>query len=183
LGNRHILTTPEFQTGRFSMEYSVTFLREIDPAFTVYFRYDEQQRCSYGVRFRYCLSGSLELEKVYTERSLVTALEKRCLTGVRFDEDRRENLKLEITTEFLRVSASGRSVLFAIKGGAEKIALERDNFIGELLIYNAEFESRDDFEEISVLPRIEAEIPCLNGGDIPYRAGWEIRSLSCLVKM
>lgn len=177
IGNRHILNTPAFMTGTFSTVLRFNYMREFDPRFTVWFQYDPTSRCGLGIRLRYDLAGSLELSLVSVSGTLVQVLERELLGDVQIGELQWVELTLQKQQEQLWCTVAGRTVRFPISCKPGKLALERDNFIGELILKELRFETQEEYEREALLPQVTAEIPCVNGGDIPYRVSWQVTGI------
>ncbi len=71
-------------------------------------------------------------------------------------------------------SVAGFNFSFDIESTKGRIAIERDNFIGELMLGSISFSSDEEFERKKVMKKVSCDIPFVNGGDIPYRVSWEI---------
>jgi len=174
VGNRHILNAPAMRSFLFSMDFYITYMKEFDPVFTVLFRYDRNRRQGYGIRIRYSLSGFLVLDLVHVEKSLVTVLERRQFNGVVWKEGRSEHFALELDNDMLRCQISGIEVELACPEGRGKLAIERESFMGELVIERIHFQSAEMLETEAVLPPTTIPIPLINGGDIPYVLTWQV---------
>ena len=153
IGNRHILNTPTFMTGTFSTVLRFNYMREFDPRFTVWFQYDLTSRCGLGIRLRYDLAGSLELSLVSVSGTLVQVLERELLGDVQIGELQWVELTLQKQQEQLWCAVAGRTVRFPIACKPGKLALERDNFIGELILKELRFETQEEYEREALLPQ------------------------------
>lgn len=174
VGNRHILNAPAMQDFFFSMDFHITYMEEFDPVFTVLFHYDQEHRKGHGLRIRYRLTGDLTLELVYLERSLVTVLEAREFPGVLWQEAKTQTLVLECEEDTLCCQLSGIELVLPCSQGRGKLALERESFMGELVVERIHFESREPLDIQPLLPPVCIPVPLINGGDIPYTVTWQV---------
>lgn len=177
IGNRHILNTPSFTTCTFSTTFRFNYMKEFDPQFTVLFQYDPLARSGYGLRLRYHLSGSLELSLVSVNGTLVEVLERAMLENVAIEELAWVSMTVIKQRDVIACNVADRDVAFAFESGFGKLALERDSFIGELILKELRFETQDVFESQIRLSKVYKEIPCINGGDIPYRVSWQVTEI------
>ncbi len=175
IGNRYILNTPPFETGRFDMNFSLTFLEEINPSFVVIFQYDEKFRKGVGLQFTYDLSGSFEISVVSVEKGAFNVILRGEQQKVALlDENNSYPLHIDIDEKMVSGSVAGAEFRYDLKARCGKLALERHNFVGELVIDDVSFLSDNEFVSENVLPDTTVEIPCVNGGDIPYTISWRV---------
>lgn len=66
-------------------------------------------------------------------------------------------------------SVAGFEFSFDVESTKGRVAVERDNFIGELKLDSVAFSSDEEFKRITLMKKVSADIPLVNGGDIPYR--------------
>jgi len=177
VGNRHILNTPKFHTGTFFAEFKATFLKEFDPEFLLLFHYQEEVRKGEGIRIRCRLDGLLEMELVSVEGSSIVVQAQKSFTDFYLSEESFLPLTLEIREDRISCCVDTKEAVFSILSGAGRLAIERSNFIGELILKKIAFESRDEFQSRIIIPQVTAEIPLINGGDIPYTLTWQLEEV------
>lgn len=177
IGNRHILHTPSFVTGTFSTVFRFNYMKEFDPRFTILFQYDPTCRRGFGIRLWYHLAGSVELSLVSVSGTLVQVLDTKWFDAFRISEMEWVDLSIQKQQERLRCAVAGRAAEFLFNCAPGKLALERDSFIGELILKELRFETQEEYETSVLLPEVTVDIPCINGGDIPYRVSWQISSI------
>ena len=178
VGNRHILNVPAFRTCEFKMNFRINYLAEFSPNFMVLFQYDEASRCSKAIRFTYDLkvgivialvnvnSNGIQIEKTI-EKEFSSPLNEQTLTM----------LELTIETDKIYGMIGDADFSFDCESKKGKLAIERQNFIGELIIDNVSFKTNDEFAEETIIPETTVEIPCVNGGDIPYTISWIMKKI------
>lgn len=174
VGNRHILNTPNITSGKWSMDFHINYMEVMDPEFLLFFQYDEIKRAGMGVRLRYRLNGGLDVGLVSVEKSLIREVEKKTYADVRWKENETVSLELNVRPQGATCEVSGVRAEFACERGAGKLAIERNSFIGELILEKISFETDDDLEIRNLLPETTVDIPLINGGDIPYNVGWRV---------
>lgn len=174
IGNRFILNTPMFNTGVFNMKFRMTFLAEYNPKFYVIFQYDEQRRTGKGICFEYNLTGSFDVSLVDVDKMSFTVIESKKTENMFITEN--DISTISVRMEENRIVCVINTVEVEFKCGLKKgkLALERKNFIGELILKEIEFTSDDVFEFENVLKKRTVKIPMINGGDIPYEFTWEV---------
>ncbi len=177
VGNRHILNTPAFHTGAFFMECKVTFPQEYAPEFLIYFQYDERTRRGLGIRVRYLTGGGLELALASVEGSRIETEAVQDFPDYRLKEGAFMPVRLEVGEDRAVCCVDGREAVFPCDCLRGRLALERRNFIGELIIRQIAFETNEEFRSHMVIPRTKVEIPLTNGGDIPYTVFWQMEEV------
>lgn len=174
IGNRHILNTPSCKTFTFSTTFRFNYMQEFDPCFNILFQYDPTIRRGYGLRLKYVLSGSLEVSLVLVHDTLVETLDRRVLNGISIGELEWVKLTLEKRLDAIVCTVAEQDITFDFESTSGVLALERENFIGELILKNVCFKTEEEFETKTLLPKVSVNIPCVNGGDIPYRVSWQV---------
>lgn len=174
VGNRHVLNTPPFKTGCFSMEFCITVLKQFDPVFTILFQYDKKIRSGMGLRFHYELAGILHVELIQCREHRILVLDEKFIQNFKLEDSKVCSMDFIISKKGVFCKIGEAELSFECECQKGQLAIERDNFIGELILQNISFESEDDFEICTVLEPVTAEIPLVNGGDIPYRITWQI---------
>lgn len=177
IGNVYILNTPRVQCGRFNMRYLITYMTEIEPRFTVYFSYNEKTREGMGIQYNYDLKNTLKISLVKIHGSNRIVHETKSADIAVLQTDTYYDFELTTEKDKIFVSAAGRNFEFDFSPDKGKFAIERANFIGELIIDYVRFESNDTFSSEVVVDEIKAEIPLTNGGDIPYTFSWDIKRI------
>ena len=174
VGNRYVLNTPKFKTGCFRTEFLITFLKEYDPCFTVFFQYNRKTRCGLGLCFTFELSGTLHVALIKQEEHHSTTLTEKVLNDFNLDETKFLPLNIDIDESEVSCAIGAKNINFDCDCAPGQIAIERKNFIGELIFKDVYFKSDDNLKTRSILNAVTAEIPLVNGGDIPYRITWQI---------
>ncbi len=178
VGNRYILQTPKFTNGTFEMHFKVSYMAEFATNFMVLFGYDERTRKGQAVRYIYDLKETISLSLLSVDKNSFRVLEE---VNLKIDSPLEENkaylFSIKLDNESVRVSAAGKEAMFETELNKGKLAIERANFIGELIIEDISFNSPDAFEMKSIIMETTVSIPCVNGGDIPYRVTWKIDSV------
>ncbi len=174
VGNRHILNTPAFTHGTLEMTFGFNCMEEIRPGFILMFQYDEASRKGLGVRFDYDLTSAFEIALVEVNGLFLTAKAK---TVAQLSEPLQEQLyPFSMTIGDAGVSGSIAGVPFAFDCPAArgKLALERREYIGEMIIGEIRFATEDEFAAETLIPEQKVEIPLVNGGDMPYTVSWRV---------
>lgn len=177
VGNRYILCTPPVKSGKLAFDFVITFLKEYDPKFTVYFGYDKKTRCGMGVRLWYELGGKLSAELISEDNYCAKVLQSVSFDGFVLDETKSVHFEMVLTNDGVSCTVGENTFAFDCKYSRGYIAVERRDFIGELIISDIEFETEEGFDTIPVLKPTTAVIPLTNGGDIPYEMTWQIDKL------
>lgn len=175
IGNRYILNSPVFLNGEFNMSFKISYMSTIRPKFFIFFGYDEVSRCGYGISFAYDLANTITLCLVEVYNKYTSTLQQNNVELAAPLVDGEEylcNLKLDGGCASGNVAGADFSFSFQPRKG--KLALERENFIGELIIDNISFVSSDDFNFENILEETTVDIPLVNGGDIPYKVTWRV---------
>lgn len=177
IGNRFVLNTPPFKTGKFKTEFKITYLAEYNPVFAVIFQYDEKLRKGRGIRFEYDLNGFVNISLADIDKINTDIVETKKIDGLQINEE--SFFECEITVEEKRIVCriDSHEVAFECACKEGRLAIERKNFIGELILKKIEFQSEDEFEIKNILPKRTVEIPLRNGGDIPYKFTWEVNRI------
>lgn len=177
IGNRFILNSPEFLTGRFSMNFKITFPYEINPAFSVILGYDKTLRKGKSLRFVYDTKGEVKFFTADVKNNKYEKTSEEKTAAIDISDECFHSLGLLIGEKKLKVLFDDKEFEFdyvAQKGG---IALDRDNFIGELIIKDFDFSSEEEFSQETVLKETKVYVPCINGGDIPYEVTYKIKKI------
>lgn len=174
VGNRHILNTPDVVSGRWSMDFHINYMEVMDPEFVLFFGYDEIRRAGMGIRLHYHLNGGLEIGLVSVDKSLISEIEKKTYESVRWAENETISLELNVREQGVACAVSGICAEFECGKAAGRLAIERNSFIGELILENIRFETGDDLPVRNLLPSVTVDIPLVNGGDIPYSVRWQV---------
>lgn len=175
VGNRFVLNTPKFKTGVFEMNFKISYMSVIQPKFIVLFGYDEQIRKGNAVYFYYDLKNTVTISLVSIHNSKITTLEsKETYINEPLSEDRYYAYRLQIEKNNICGNVAGVPFFFDCTPYKGKIAVQRDGFIGELMIENVSFISSDEFITENILKETTVDIPLVNGGDIPYTLTWRI---------
>ncbi len=178
IGNRHILNTPAFRLGRFEMSFHFNYMEISNPGFTVLFHYDEATRKGHGIRFEYDLASHsfyISYMDVDKTRKLVEAAQIVKLPEAL--EEKPYPFVLWIGENFAAGTIAGEPYSFDCYGRKGKLAIERHEYLGEMIIDHISFMSQDDFNMECVQPETTVEIPCVNGGDIPYTVTWQLNKI------
>ena len=178
VGNRYILCTPPVKSGKLSFDFVITFLKEYDPRFTVYFGYDKKTRCGMGVRLWYELGGKLSAELISEDNYCAKVLQSVSFDGFVLDETKSVHFEMVLANDGVSCTVGENTFAFDCKYSRGYIAVERRDFIGELIISDIEFETEEGFDTIPVLKPTTAVIPLTNGGDIPYEMTWQIDKIA-----
>ncbi len=174
VGNRHILNTPDVTSGKWRMDFRINYMDVMDPEFILFFGYDEVRRAGMGVRLHYHLNGELDIGLISVEKSLIREYEKRTYKNVRWVENKTVSLELNVFERNVTCAVSGVCAEFACKNAHGKLAIERNSFIGELILERISFETDDEMPVRNLQPAVTADIPLVNGGDIPYNVCWQV---------
>lgn len=177
VGNRYILCAPRVSSGRLSFNFAITFLKEYDPKFTVYFGYNKNTRCGMGIRLWYELSGKLNAELITETLYCAKVIKSIHFNNFVLEEDEPIHFEMVLTENCVSCTVGENTFSFDCKCTQGHIGIERQNFIGELIISDLEFETNDKFETLEILKPLTAKIPLSNGGDIPYEITWKIDKL------
>lgn len=168
VGNRHILNSPAFSTGEFKMNFKITLPYEINPEFIIAFQYDEKTRSGKAIRIVYDTSGKLCIDLIEVKNSEYRQISEGKSVSWHMPENDFVGLVLKIESESVSCCVDGMNFSFACRSNPGKIAIERKNFIGELIIKNFRFCSDDDICSDTLISTPKFEIPLTNGGDVPY---------------
>ncbi len=177
IGNRFILNTPVFKTGAFSTKFKINYLAEFNPKFYIFFQYDRQKRTGKGLFFEYDLKDTFSVALVNVDKMAIDVIETKKITGICLNDSTFYSLNAEIKEDLVECIIEDKKITFNCENKKGNLAIERKNFIGELIFNEIEFCSNDEFDCENVLPARTVDIPLRNGGDIPYKFTWEINRL------
>ena len=173
VGNRHVLNVPAFRRGTFEMAFRFTYMEEFDPGFTVFIRYDPAGRKGQALRFTYSREGRVTVSMLEADRTSMTPLSVARLALPRpLAENQPYPFRLDISDARVEGSFAGAEFSFPCGEGRGKLAIQRGSFIGEMILDRVCFASEDEFPRETLIPEVTAEVPCVNGGDIPYTIAW-----------
>ncbi len=173
IGNRYILNTSIFKTCKFSFNFKATYIEDSSFNFRVIVGYDEVSRSGKCIDFRFNAPNKNEIiiydmdNCVFQDKLTVF---KFCYP---FKDDELYNFELEITEKQIICDMVGNHFEYECESQFGKLAIERDNFWGELILTDISFKSEDDVE-IKNIYKNTFIIPCDNGGDIPYSVDLKI---------
>lgn len=168
VGNRYIFNTPSLKDFEFKMVYAYTFMEEYNPAYNIIWGYDTKLRTGYGLRFEYSLDGGMTVSYIKLDRMNTVTAAKVSLPEFKAEEEKDVELYFKASGTGLTGRIGDFGFAFNIDDFCGSVVIERDNFIGELIIREYCLSSDDEFEEEAVLPEQTVEIPLTDGGDIPY---------------
>ncbi len=177
IGNRYILRTPAIRTGKLEFDMQFNYMQEHDPYFTVFFQYNKQTRSGMGVRVRCHLTGGLTVELVKEQDNHTTAVATLKADDFTVGEMESKHLCVELGDDFVTCAVEDKRFSFAYRPETGYIALERENFMGEMIISNLQFQSEDELETKTVLEPLTVDIPLTNGGNIPYQVTWQVEQI------
>ncbi len=175
VGNRYIFNTPELSEFELSMTYAYTFMEEYNPAFNILFGYDIKKRLGLGLRFEYCLGGGMTVSYINVDRMKISVKSQLTLPDFEAEEDKDVILNLKCGGGIVSGTIGNSSFAILIDDFCGAVGMERDNFIGELIVREYTLKSDEDFEEEIILPEQTVDIPLRDGGDIPYKFSYCIR--------
>ena len=178
VGNRFVMNTPAFKTYEFGMRFKVTYMSEIPIKFMVLVGYDEVARKGKAIYFHYDLNHKITVSLADVQGNGITILESQETV---LDTPLAENTYYEycLKTEQNKVSGNiaGADFSFDAESQKGKLAIERVDFIGELIIESVCFTSSEEYESENVIQETTVDIPLTNGGDIPYTLTWKIDNI------
>lgn len=174
IGNRHILNSPVFLKCEFKMNFKITYPFEIDPEFIIAFGYDEKTRTGMAFRIKYDTSGKLCVDLIKVKNSLYERISDTKSVSWHMPENDFLRLNLKIDPDSVSCEIDGMNFSFACRNKPGKIAIERKNFIGELIIKNFRFCTDDEFEKNTVISTAKINVPMTNGGDVPYTVQYRV---------
>lgn len=178
VGNRMVLNTPNFKNGTFEMQFKVSYMSEIPIKFFVAFGYDEPSRKGHAIYLHYDLENKVTISLAKIHNNLITILEsKENHIDTTLSEESFYLYRLQVEDNTVSGSIAGVEFSFDVENTKGKLAIERVDFIGELLIESVSFTSDDTFESENIIPETTVDIPLTNGGDIPYTVTWEINKI------
>lgn len=175
IGNRHILNTPAFCQGTFEMAFHFNYMEVYDPGFTVLFHYDEATRKGHGLQFLYHLdTPSFDVSLIAVNKSRKTVLSSQTVPLHAPLTEAPYLFVLEIGTDCVSGTFADAPFSVPCPMGKGKLAIERHEYLGELIIDRIAFSSPDSFDTERIQPEITVEIPTVNGGDLPYTVTWSL---------
>lgn len=177
IGNRHIIASPRFSRGEFTMSFKVTYLFEKVPVFFVIFGYDEATRRGSAIRVRYELEGRLRVCRGTMMNCEFTPSCEEQSAPMVWDEERAVAFSLTLGANEVICGINGALFTFDSQGERGRIALDRLDFIGELIIERYALKICEDQNERLILDTDEIEIPLTNGGDIPYTVKYTVKEI------
>lgn len=179
IGNRFILNSPEFENAVFKTELMISYPLEIDPCFRLIFGYDKKSRTGNAVQITYHIEEkALSAVLVAVENGQYTCISEVCKQNWFLPVDRPVQLSLEISDGKIDLKADDAEFLFTSRNTRGNFAIDRDAFIGELIIKSISFVTEDDFEKESIIKTPPLKIPMINGGDIPYTIQYDINKIN-----
>lgn len=178
IGNRFILNTPKFQNGKFDMNFKISYMKEKDPCFVIIFSYDEKSRKGNGLKITYHIGKNISALPVTVDGCEYAPVSKEVLLDTVISENEASSLSFELNKGKARLYINGKDVTFDVAETEGRLAIDRENFIGELIICDFSFSSEDEFESERICEISEIKIPLVNGGDIPYTVSYAIDRIS-----
>lgn len=175
IGNRFVLNTPSVKTFKLSMKYCYTFMQEYDPSFNIFFGYNTALRCGYGLSFVYILGGGMKVSYIRVNRMKIDVISSLMLPLYSICDEESTKLNISFDGKSLTGDIDGQGFSFCAEEAIGRLAIERKNFIGELIISELSLESKDDLPGEIILNEQTVEIPLTDGGDIPYLFSYEIK--------
>jgi len=178
IGNVYVMNTPVFSTGSFRTDFKITYMDEFGPDFTVFFAYDEKTRKGKGIKFYYDLKETVRISLMEIDvslREITTSIEHTAPNALQENTFYPFIMQIEAGRVFGEIA--GYAFSFNVENTRGRIAIERDNFIGELLLDKVIFSSDESFARETLVKKVSCDIPLVNGGDIPYRVTWEIEKI------
>ena len=181
VGNRYILNSPAFSEGAFSMNFKITYMASLDEVlgetveseypFSIYLGYDVQERTGLKLKLSYSQSGCFDVS-LYS----FSASEELFLSTSRLEMTLEEEfypLSVLVHKNNLVVMVNDEECCFDCSIPRGRLAIDRENFVGELILSDISFVSSENFDKTKLFSA-KTEIPCINGGDIPYTMQWEV---------
>lgn len=179
IGNRFILNSPEFENAVFKTDLLISYPLEIDPCFRLIFGYDKKSRTGNAVQITYHIEEkSLSAVLVAVENGQYTCISEVYTQNWLLPVDKPVRLSLEISDSKIDLKADDAEFLFTCRNTRGNFAIDRDAFIGELIIKSISFVTEDDFEKESIIKTPPLKIPMINGGDIPYTIQYDINKIN-----
>ena len=168
-GNKYILNTPVLGRFKFVMDFYMTYTDIVKPEFDIIIGYDESNRSGQSVNFAYTDKG---FEIKPGEFDGISRNIKDCgitLSGLRYDEKSECHLELDIGDEISGIY-NGYDFSLPLPEGRQPgaIAVTRNDFIGEMVLLGMSLESGEEVKKQELMS-MSAQIPMLNGGNIPYK--------------
>ncbi len=177
IGNRYLLNAPAFLTGTFTMDFMISYPVEIPPVFYLLFAYDEKHRCGSAVQITYRIGESLSAVLVAVKNGEYTEITEPQKVHDTLTEGEWNKLSLEIEATRIKLHINEAIFLFPCDNVRGKFGIDRNAFIGELLLKDFTFHSEDTFEQKCISETEKLAIPLTNGGDIPYTIKYKIEEI------
>ncbi|MBR3942297.1 MAG: hypothetical protein IKJ55_02980, partial [Clostridia bacterium] len=131
-----------------------------------------------AIYFHYDLENTITISLASIHNNRITVLEsKENHIDIPLSEENFYLYQLKVENDTVSGSIAGVDFAFDVKNTKGKLAIERVDFIGELLIESVGFTSNDTFETENIILETKVDIPLTNGGDIPYTVSWEINKV------
>lgn len=177
IGNRHIVASPKFSRGEFKMNFKVTYLFEKSPMFFVIFGYDEETRRGSAIRIRYELEGRINVCCGTITNCEFTPICAEQNVPMLWEGERSVSLCLTLDEKETLCKINDTLFRFDYTGGRGRIALDRRDFIGELIIERFILNVNEEQNERTIIDTEDIEIPLTNGGDIPYTVKYTVKEI------
>ncbi len=174
IGNRYVMNSPILKNAEFKMNFKATYMAEFGCKFMVYFGYDERTRTGKGIRFYYDLKGNYTISLVEVIKTEINVISEKTVASEPMREDVFYPFELKVTDGMVSGRVLDIDFDFDTNVVGGKLAVERADFIGELIIDSVLLTSEDSFDFESIIEETKVDIPCYNGGDIPYSVSWKV---------
>lgn len=178
VGNRFVLNTPSFVTGVFEAVFKVTFPQEFNPEFYVIFQYNRHSRQGTALKITCDLKRNCPVVSLAEVKGEVFAFaDGIALEGVGIGNEEFVRLRVVVNNDSLVCFVNDAEACFEYNAARGHLAIERSNFIGELVFGEISFETDESYQKTELIPQTEVAIPCINGGDIPYRFSYGVTEI------
>lgn len=175
IGNRFILNSPKFSTAVFRTSIRISFPFEINPCFRLIFGYDKETRTGKAIQFTYDTSiGKLSAVLVAVNNGIYTPISDTVDKEFILCENEFTPLTLSIHQNETECIFGETIFIFKHAASSGYFAVDRDDFIGELIFKDFEFVTEEAFSEENIINTPPLGIPLVNGGDIPYTIQYSI---------
>lgn len=174
VGNRFILNSPCFKTGVFKTSFTISYPYEKNPSFQILFAYDKVHRTGKALQITYALGEKICVALAELESGVFTPISEEKSEKWVLPENGYENLTLEIKENSVSLEIGNAKFDFACDAKSGRLALDRQNFVGELILSEFSFVSNEEFQSKTVLETPKISVPLVNGGDIPYTVSYKI---------
>lgn len=168
IGNRFVLNTPKFKNCVFKTNFTISYPYEYAPCFYIIFGYDRATRTGNALHVTYNLNESLSLALMSVKNGNYLPLSEETKEKWILPKDGYAELSFEIKGDDVVCKIDDAEFAFNVPNKRGLLAIDRQAFIGELIMKNVFFASDDDFETERIIETEVFEIPLTNGGDIPY---------------